>query len=318
MEFRTKVPIVKSDFPIDYKSKLFFLGSCFSENIGAKFQYYKFQATVNPFGIIFNPVSLEKIIQRCVQKDFFTENDVFFHNDLWHCFEVHSELSTIDKDNFLNRLNQIITDTHQEISAISHFQVTLGTSWVYRYKETEQIVANCHKVPQKQFTKQLLSVAEIEDSLYRIISLVHSINPKVKFVLTVSPVRHIKDGFVENNVSKAHLMSAVYKVVANRSLKVDYFPSYEIIMDELRDYRFYKNDMLHPNDLAVAYIWDKITEAFFQKDTLSILDEVQLIQKNLAHKPFNPNTEIHQKFMKTTQDKIDLLVSKFQFMNFSS
>lgn len=317
MNFRTEIPIDNSDFPIDYHSKLLLLGSCFAENIGDKFQYYKFQTTVNPFGIIFNPVSLEKLIKRVIEKNYFTEEDIFYHNDLWHCYEVHSELSNPNKEEFLDILNSIIDLTNKQITELTHCFITLGTSWVYRNNKSNEIVANCHKVPQKEFTKELLSTKQIEESLQSIVTLIYSINPNVKFVFTVSPVRHIKDGFVENNVSKANLISSVYTIVSQKSNCINYFPSYEIIIDELRDYRFYNDDMLHPNQQAIDYIWDKLSTSFFSTETLKVVQEIETIQKGLAHRPFNPNTEAHQKFLMHLESKIKELNKKYDFLNFS-
>lgn len=317
MNFRTQIPINNSDFPIDYLSKLLLLGSCFAENIGDKFQYYKFQTTVNPFGIIFNPFSLEKLIKRVIEKNYFTEEDIFYHNDLWHCYEVHSELSNPNKEEFLDNLNRIIDLTNKQITELTHCFITLGTSWVYRNNETNEIVANCHKVPQKEFTKELLSVEQIEKSLQSIVTLIHSINPNVKFVFTVSPVRHIKDGFVENNMSKANLISSVYTIVKQNSNYINYFPSYEIVMDELRDYRFYKEDMLHPNQQAIDYIWNKLSTSFFPTETLKVVQEIETIQKGLAHRPFNPDAEAHKKFLIQIELKIKELNKKYDFLNFS-
>lgn len=317
MNFRTEIPIQKSDFQIDYHSKLLLLGSCFAENIGEKFQYYKFQNTVNPFGIIFNPVSLEKLIKRVVEKNYFTENDIFYHNDLWHCYEVHSELSNPNKETFLDDLNAIIKSTNQQITELTHCFITLGTSWVYRNNKSREIVANCHKVPQKEFTKELLSTKQIEESLQNIITLIHSINPNVKFVFTVSPVRHIKDGFFENNVSKGNLISSTYKIVNYQLSIANYFPSYEIVLDELRDYRFFEKDMLHPNQLAIDYIWEKLSYAFFSNKTIEITKEVDVIQKAIAHKPFNADSNAHLKFVNQLQFRINELQEKYHFLNFS-
>lgn len=317
MNFRTQIPINKSGFPIDYHSKLLLLGSCFAENIGDKFQYYKFQTTVNPFGIIFNSISLEKLIKRVVERNYFTDNDIFFHNDLWHCYEVHSELSNPDKEEFLNNLNSVIDLTNQQITELSHCFITLGTSWVYRDNKSNEIVANCHKVPQKEFTKELLSTSQIEESLQNIITLIHSINPNVKFVFTVSPVRHIKDGFFENNVSKGNLISSTYKIVNYQLSIANYFPSYEIVLDELRDYRFFEKDMLHPNQLAIDYIWEKLSYAFFFNNTIEITKEVDVIQKALAHKPFNADSNAHLKFVNQLQFRINELQEKYHFLNFS-
>jgi hypothetical protein len=315
MNFQTQIPLQKSDFPIDYTSKVLSLGSCFAENMAEKLEYFKFENVVNPFGIIFNPVSLEKLILRSIHKNYFTANDIFYHNEAWHCYEVHSELSNPDKEEFLSNLNQLIDSTNQELSKSTHVIITLGTSWVYRHVESNEIVANCHKVPQKQFVKELLSIAQIEASLQNIISEIQTINPKCNFVFTVSPVRHIKDGFVENTLSKAHLISALH--ATNFQLPTsNYFPSYEIMMDELRDYRFYAEDMLHPNQTAIDYIWIKFFENYIDEKEFSLMNQVCEIQRALKHRPFNPNSESHKKFLENLNQKINTLVKKYPNFQF--
>ena len=317
MQFRTQIPITKNENTINYSSKLVLLGSCFAENIGEKFQYFKFQTTVNPFGIIFNAVSLEKLIRRSVTKCYFTENDIFFHNDLWHCFEVHSELSHPDKETFLKSLNQLIDSTHQQLNDSTHIIITLGTSWVYRNIENNQIVANCHKVSQKEFIKELLTIEQTEESLKNCISLIQSINPNCNFIFTVSPVRHIKDGFTKNTLSKAHLIAAVHKIIKNNR-SVNYFPAYEIMMDELRDYRFYAEDMLHPNQTAIDYIWIQFFENYISETEFGLMNEICSIQKGLQHRPFNPNTESHQKFLNNLKTKMTTIEKKLPFISFEN
>ena len=316
MQFTTKIPVQKSTFPIDYDSKVMLLGSCFAENMGKKFDYFKFQATTNPFGIIFNAVSLEKLIRRAVENRTFTENDIFFHNDLWHCYEVHSELSNSDKDAFLESLNDIIRSTNKQLNDSTHIIITLGTSWVYRNIESNEIVANCHKIPQKQFTKELLSIHQTEESLQSIISLIHSVNPNCNFIFTVSPVRHIKDGFTENTLSKAHLIAAIHKTITHHPSPITYFPAYEIMMDELRDYRFYAEDMLHPSQTAIDYIWIQFFENYISESVFGLMKEICSIQKGLQHRPFNPNTESHQKFVLTLEEKMKRINEKLPTIQF--
>ncbi len=313
MNFTTKVPIPESNQPIDYNSKVISIGSCFAENMGEKFEYFKFQNTVNPFGIIFNPVSIEKLVNRIVSKIEFTEKDIFFHNEQWHCFEVHSELSTASKEEFLEQLNAIVRETYIKISEATHIIITYGTSWVYRNIETNEIVANCHKIPQKQFSKEILSIETIEKSIRKSIDLIQKINLDCHFIFTISPVRHIKDGFVENQRSKAYLIAAIH---AYNLKPTTYFPSYEILMDELRDYRFYAQDMLHPNQLAIDYIWEKFKKSSINENAFETMDEVEKIQKALAHKPFNVNSESHQKFILNLQNKIELLQKQYPFLRF--
>ena len=307
MNFTTKVPILKYQNPMDYNSKIISLGSCFAENMGAKFDYFKFQNETNPFGIIFNPVSIEKLIHRIVNKIKFTEKDIFFHNDFWHCYEVHSEFSNANKEDFLSELNLIIQKSNNLIIQSTHFRITYGTSWVYRNKTSNEIVANCHKVPQNQFKKEILSVEIIEQSIENTINLIQKINPNCNFIFTISPVRHIKDGFVENQRSKAHLITAIQNSqLATRNSQ--YFPSYEIMMDELRDYRFYADDMLHPSRTAIDYIWIKFFENYVSESEFSTMNQVCEIQRALKHRPFNPDSESHLKFL----SNLNLKISKIQ------
>ena len=307
MNFTTKVPIEKYPNPIDYNSKIISLGSCFAENIGEKFDYFKFQNSVNPFGIIFNSVSIEKLIHRIVNKIEFTENDIFFHNDLWHCYEVHSELSNANKEDFLVILNRVLLENFNAFSNATHIIITYGTSWVYRNKTSNEVVANCHKVPQNQFEKEILSVETIEKSIQNTISLIQKINPNCNFIFTISPVRHIKDGFVENQRSKAHLLTALHSSLFHLPTS-NYFPSYEIMMDELRDYRFYANDMLHPSQSAIDYIWIKFFENYVSETEFNLMNQVCEIQRALKHRPFNPDSESHLKFL----SNLNLKISKIQ------
>lgn len=318
MQFRTQIPIPKSKYPIDYNAKIVSLGSCFAVNMAEKWDYFKFQNVCNPFGILFHPLAIEKFVNFAVSGKEFTAEDVFFHNDRWHCFDVHSDLSNSNKDELVASLNTIIKSTKEELSEASHIIITYGTSWVYQNIESNDIVANCHKVPQKQFKKELLSVDEIKVSLRNTIQLIHSINPDCDIIFTVSPVRHIKDGFVENQRSKSHLITAMQEVLQTEHYKrnTEYFPSYEIMMDELRDYRFYAEDMLHPNQVAIDYIWKRFKETTISETAFSIMDEVEQIQKSLSHKPFNPKSESHLKFETKLREKITKLEGQYSFMKF--
>ncbi|NVJ89292.1 MAG: GSCFA domain-containing protein [Flavobacteriaceae bacterium] len=299
---------------IDYQSKLILIGSCFSENIGDKLNYYKFQSLQNPFGILFHSLAIEQLITYAINEKEFTENDVFELNDRWHSFDAHSYLSA-DKNTILTNLNKGVSDLNKELKKASHIIITLGTAWVYRYIATDKIVANCHKIPQKKFLKELLTPTEIKESLEATIALIKSINKNVIILLTVSPVRHLKDGFTENTLSKSHLISGIHSVVDERK-NIHYFPSYEIMMDELRDYRFYKEDMIHPNNTAIEYIWDKFKYSWVSEEALENMKEIDTIQKGLAHKPFNKNSTQHQNFLKDLADKQSSIIKKFPFIKF--
>jgi len=319
MQFRTKITIPKGNNPIDYNSRIVSLGSCFAENMAEKLDYFKFQNTCNPFGIIFNPVSIEKMIYRTLNQIFYAEKDIFFHNERWHCFGVHSDLSCSDKKEFLENLNAVLRTSLIQLSQASHIIITYGTSWVYRNIESNTIVANCHKVPQKEFSKEILSVETIAKSIQNTIGYFQIINPNINFIFTVSPVRHLKDGFVENQLSKAHLITAIHKVLESEIWNLKpaiYFPSYEIMMDELRDYRFYAEDMVHPNQVAINYIWERFFETVISEESHSIVEEVGSIQKGLQHRPFNPDSEGHLKFKEKLREKIATLVSQYSFMKF--
>jgi lysophospholipase L1-like esterase len=319
MNFRTQIPIPNHSNPIDYNSKIVSLGSCFAENMGDKFQYFKFQSTTNPFGIIFNPVSIANIIYRAVNDVLFLNEDVFFYNERWHCYEVHSDLSHSSQEELIGNLNQILSETKKQLQEASHVIITYGTSWVYRSIERDAIVANCHKVPQKQFAKELLTVATIQESLGNTMRLIQSVNPNCNFVFTVSPVRHLKDGFVENQWSKANLITAIHDKLRTEICNLKsaiYFPSYEIMMDELRDYRFYAEDMIHPSQMAIDYIWERFKETTISETVYATMDVVESIQKSLQHRPFNPNSESHKKFESNLQAKIATLVAQYIFMKF--
>ena len=316
MNFTTKIPITQNANPIDYNSKIVSFGSCFAENMGDKLLYYKFQTQVNPFGIIFNPFSIEKLIERVVLQRYFTKDDIFFFNERWHCYEVHSELSDADAEVVLSKLNRILSDTQKQLQQATHIIITYGTSWVYRHIETNAIVANCHKVPQKQFSKELLSIDSIQKAIQNTVSLIATLNPKCNFIFTVSPVRHLKDGFVENQVSKAHLIAAIYATTNTKQQTLNYFPSYEIMMDELRDYRFYADDMMHPSSMAIDYIWERFAATQIDANAIATMELVQTIQKGLAHRPFNPNSESHQKFEANLKEKIATLEAQYSFMKF--
>ncbi|KGL61949.1 GSCFA domain-containing protein [Polaribacter sp. Hel1_85] len=317
MQLQTIIPLKKvTRNGIDYNSKILLLGSCFSENIGDKLNYYKFQTFQNPFGILFHPKAIEKLITNAINEKEYNVNDIVFQNERWHSFDAHSNLSTSNEKLFLKKLNTTISLTKRKLKEASHIIITLGTSWVYRFIETDMIVANCHKIPQKKFLKELLSVDEITETLEAIISLIKSVNKDVNVLFTVSPVRHLKDGFIENTHSKSHLISAIHNVI-NQKKNTFYFPSYEIMMDELRDYRFYSEDMIHPNKTAINYIWEKFINTWFTENSKSTMNEIEVIQKGIAHRPFNENSEQHQQFLKNLEVKKEKLKKEFSFISFN-
>lgn len=319
MKLQTTIPLLKTNRNlIDYQSKVFLLGSCFVENMGKKLEYFKFQSWYNPFGVLFHPKAIETLVIKAVQQKEYTEEDVFFNNEQWHNYDAHSKMSHILKETVIENLNQQLKITRKHIKEASHIVMTLGTAWVYKDVKTGLPVANCHKVAQNDFRKELLSIKEITEALLNMRKRIMDINPKVAIILTVSPIRHIKDGFVENTRSKAHLIAAIHDFIAQSSEAVNlfYFPSYEIMMDELRDYRFYAEDMLHPNPTAINYIWEKFQKVWISESALEIMAEVEIIRKGLAHRPFNPNSEAHHNFLKQLELRKEALQIKFQHIAF--
>lgn len=318
MKLQTQIPLQEeTNHPIDYHSKIALFGSCFVENIGEKLSYYKFQNLQNPFGILFHPFAIEDLLNHVVQQKIYSDDDVFFKNEQWHCYQAHSKLSATSKTELIDSLNTQVQLLNLYLKTATHVVITLGTAWVYKHKASHAIVANCHKVPQKEFDKELLSVDKISQSLQNSIAIITKYNLKAKVIFTVSPVRHIKDGFVENTQSKSHLITAIHKVLKEgKSPSLHYFPSYEIMMDELRDYRFYKADMLHPNTVAVDYIWEKFSRVWISKDAAKTLDTIQTIQKGLSHRSFNPNSEAHQKFLQNLKEKQEQLQLEFPHITF--
>ncbi len=309
MKLQTKIPIASNQPAIDYDSKIVLLGSCFVENIGDKLSYAKFQTLQNPFGILFHPKAIENIIERALLDNSFTEEDVFFKNKRWYCFEMHSSINAIHKKDFLVLINKKLAELKVYLLNSTHIVLTYGSGWVYRFIKSQKLVANCFKIPQKEFKKELLNVSDINSSLSNVISLIKEINPKASIITTVSPIRHLKDGFVDNNLSKAHLITAIHQVLSSESLlkTLFYFPSYEMMMDELRDYRFYEEDMIHPNNTAVNIIWEAFNKAWISSETVPLQKAILAIQSSLEHKPFNPNSEDHLLFIRNLEAKISLI-----------
>ena len=315
MNLQTIVPLKKEvKNSIDYNSKILLLGSCFSENIGDKLNYFKFQTNQNPFGILFHPKAIENLVTNAINKKKYLPEDLIFQNERWHCFDAHSSLSSADKNELLANLNSAITATNKKLKEATHVIITLGTSWVYRFIETDAIVGNCHKIPQKKFLKKLLSVDEVTKSLKTTIALLKSVNKNVHILFTISPVRHLKDGFTENMQSKSHLITAIHSVI--NANNCSYFPSYEIMMDELRDYRFYAQDMIHPNKTAINYIWERFMETQISDSSKLTMQEIETIQKGISHRPFNKNSEQHQRFLKNLEVKKEKINSLFSFIKF--
>jgi hypothetical protein len=245
---------------------------------------------------------ISRFFERIQKQEFFTKEDLVFYNERWHCLDAHSQMSGSDPEIVLNDLNTALKESLALLQNATHVIITLGTAWGYRYKKTEKLVANCHKIPQQEFDKELAKIDAIYADLSSILTDLRAINPNINVLFTVSPVRHLKDGFVENQRSKAHLISAVHSIVENEK-QTEYFPSYEIMMDELRDYRFYARDLLHPNALAVDYIWEKFASVYLSPQAQQWSVKIDEVQKAMAHRPFDATSNAHVQFLKNLECK---------------
>jgi hypothetical protein len=301
MKLSTTVALQPLETKIDYHSRLLWLGSCFADNMGRQFAQLGFTQTTNPFGILFQPLALQQLVDRALQDKVYTHADLIFHNNLWHCFELHSDCSNPNPEAMLTDLNAKQQLLKTQLQQGTHIGFTLGTAWVYRHLASDRVVANCHKIPQSQFTKELLSVAQIETALQKLIESIQAVNPNVQLVYTVSPVRHSKDGLVENQRSKAQLLVALHQLLETQWAY--YFPAYELLLDELRDYRFYADDLLHPSPLAIRYIWEKWLSISTTPETQALIAEVEAVQKSRQHRSFNQDTDQHQAFLEKLEKR---------------
>lgn len=306
MEFQTKINIPTASFYITHQDKLLFFGSCFTENIGNQLKQYQFAATINPFGIIYNPVSIFGNLKNVADKKVYTETDLLYYNELYLSLDHHGQFSGTDKNEVLAHINTTVEKAHADFKAAKFVILTLGTAFVYTHLEQNRVVANCHKLPNTAFEKRLLTIDEIKAAFGGIKNLL-----KDKTVLfTVSPVRHWRDGAVENQRSKSILIESIHQLVAENS-NCFYFPAYELMMDELRDYRFYTEDMLHPSAVAVKYIWQRFAETYFNEPTRQINIQLEKIHLLLQHRIKNSNTEAQVAFEQKVQTTITDFKSKY-------
>lgn len=312
--FRTEFQAEKAEICISHKDMVMLMGSCFAENIGEKFSAYKFKTLVNPFGILFNPASIAQSLNILTKNSFiFSEKDLHFYNDEWFSFFHHGKFSNTDLSQCLNTINETLFLTRKYLQQADYLLLTLGSSIIYRYRGN--VVANCHKLPQKEFEKTLLNIDEIVSVLLKSILRIREFNPNIKIIFTISPVRYIKDNMVENTLSKANLVVAVHQLLQ----KLDnsyYFPAYEIMMDDLRDYRFYNNDMIHPSDVAIDYIWELFSKTFFDKQTWNINEMIHEILSAKNHRLRNPFSQESKKFKTKQIEKIHQIKELYPHISF--
>jgi len=313
-EFRTVVQIPTTPDKISYNSSLLFFGSCFSENIGERFVERRFNATVNPFGILYNPASVKQGLDVLIDNRQFDETMLFEHRGLWSSFYHHSRFSSPDKQVVLKSINEQIIEGYDKLANADYLFITFGTSWVYEHIEEKAVVANCHKLPAATFNRYRLTVEEIVNSYNELIEKLREFNPELKIVFTVSPVRHWKDGAHGNQLSKSVLLLAIDSLV-RRFDNVNYFPAYELVIDDLRDYRFYNEDMLHPNKQAVGYIWQKLKDIYFDGTAKDFEKDIGKVIRARSHRPFNPDTEEYRAFVRAEIVKVKKMMNEFPEVN---
>lgn len=317
MKFRTEIFPENPGFTIAYPDSLMFMGSCFTENIGAKFRYYLFKTRINPFGIVYNPISLKQSLDIILSKTYLTEKNLSYGNKLWYSFYHHSSFSGPEKGATLDRINTEIEAAYHFLKKASFLFISFGTAWVYRLKETGKIVNNCHKLPSQEFERELTSPDTITDNWTQLLNRLTETNPNLKVIFTISPVRHWKDGAHGNNLSKSILHLATQNILDRNESICSYFPSYELIIDDLRDYRFYASDLLHPSEEGIQYIWEKLSQSWFDKETLIHMKRVEKMLKSLDHKLLNPTSETSARFLADRQNNLESLKKELPFLNWS-
>ncbi|MCF8246408.1 MAG: GSCFA domain-containing protein [Saprospiraceae bacterium] len=315
MTFRTVFPSFKSEVNISHTDRVLCLGSCFAEQMGGRLERLKFPMLVNPFGIVFNPISVVETLERLRSGNPFSEADLVANQGLWHSFEHHSRFSNPDKSVALEGINQSFSTAKGFLKNANRLIVTLGTAHVFVLKKTGEVVANCHKFPAGDFERRRLSVGEVVAALLPVFEKLKTELPELEIIATVSPVRHLRDGLSENQRSKATLLIALDEI--NQQLPyTHYFPAYELLLDDLRDYRFYAEDLAHPNQLATDYIWQYFEGAFFDEKTKALCERIGRILTALAHRPFHSQSIEHQDFLKKQVEYIKQLSAEFPSLDF--
>lgn len=312
MNWFLEFPIPSYPFPISHDSRVLSLGSCFADHIGDKLEKSRINALVNPLGIAFHPLAIMNHLSKAINGEAFEESGLLEKEDLFFHYLTHSEIKASSKQELIKLLNQKLHEIRTFLDRGTHLIITLGTAWVYELVDTSQIVANCHKQPSVRFKKRLLTLEEMEEESSALISRLQEKYPDLKLILTVSPVRHVKDGVPQNQLSKS-LLRILSQRLCDQFEQVNYFPAYEIMMDELRDYRFYKIDKIHPTEEAVDHIWKKFIAAYTSKETQEKINNIQKIEREIQHRPLNPESSEYRRFLAQLEKKLERLDGEFDF-----
>lgn len=316
MDFRTKTVIEPWNHRLCHSDKLLVMGSCFAEHIGTRLERMKFRVIVNPYGVLYNPLSIAEGLSRLIECRLFSEDELHeFPDGGWNTWLHHSRYSHPDKHLALTAINHSIENASRQLAEADVLILTFGTSWVYRLEDTDAVVGNCHKVPGRRFMRRRLSVSEIVEALADILTRIADINPRLKVLFTVSPIRHLKDGLHGNQLSKSTLLLAVDELCRLFPSQCYYFPAYEIVMDELRDYRFYAEDMAHPSMQAVDYVWECFVEHCVDTEAQQFMLQWEKVVSALSHRPFQPRSEQYLQFVHNVLARISALQARYPYLD---
>ncbi len=316
MIFRTEIQIESPPNLIEHYNSIVTIGSCFAENIAEYLLRFRFNIINNPFGILYNTVSIFNALSLIQSEKQFTSDDLIHDNDLWHSWYHHGSFSHPNIDQCLLGINDQLNQARTFFSDCNYLIITYGTAFVFEHIESGVIVSNCHKIPSNQFRRYRMTVQDIENNISKTIKLAKVLNPSIKIIFSVSPIRHLKDGMVNNQLSKSSLLLALHNTI-KQSNSCFYFPAYEIMIDDLRDYRFYESNLTHPNRIAIEYIWNKFSNTWLSEDCKLTLKEIDRINQARLHKPFFPGSIKEQVFLKNQLKIIDELKKKYPYIDFS-
>ena len=315
MDLLTPTHIIPLTPPLEHRHRLVVVGSCFAEHIGRRLADMKWRVELNPFGVLYNPLSISAALKRLMEHRLYGEEELTrFPDGGWSTWMHHSRYSHSDKEVALGMINDGLVAGAEALAGADMLVVTLGTAWVYRLKGSEEVVGNCHKVPEREFVRCRLTVEEIVEEYTDLLGRLWAVNPKVRVLFTVSPVRHLKDTLHGNQLSKATLLLAVDELCGRYPERLHYFPAYEIVMDELRDYRFYAEDMAHPSAQAVEYVWERFVEQVTDGGARAFMAEWTKMVRALAHRPFRPDAEEYQQFVKQNLVKLMALKERYPYL----
>ncbi len=318
--FRTAIELPISKYKLSHKSNLLLAGSCFASNIGTRLAENKFNISINPFGVLYNPLSIATMLTRVINETLFDAQspELFEHNGKWHSILHHGDFSRNSKEELLNVINKSIEDNHKRAKECDTVIITFGTAYAYTRNNDNIVVGNCHKLPANTFTRRLLGIEEIVNTTSMVIEQFKEINPNIRFIFTVSPIRHLRDGAHGNQKSKATLLLAIDRINSLYPDNTTYFPAYEIVLDELRDYRFYADDMVHPSPVAIEYIWECFGNCYFNEDTKKLNEEIETVARAIAHRPFDASSDGYKRFICNLLKKIEGFEEKYSYLNFDN